>query len=194
MTIAFASVSLGSTMGVNVDKGTSISIDKPSDNWDSLYITGNFGISDNLRLSVGYITEDEDDYDGFSLGVRYEFIENLAVNFIYETYDWADYYDLTLRGKMELSDQLALTGLIGYWRYDGGCDEYLWLMAQAEYSFNDFIIGNLGAQYDDSTECTYLIAGLEIYPTENFTFWADYSVDTDESHKDNFGFGVEFAF
>jgi hypothetical protein len=197
MTVAFASASSGSTLGVNVDEGVSITIEKPVDYWDAVFITGNFGINDNLQLSVGYVTDDayEAGNSGFSLGARYEFIENFAVALEYYDYDLCYEWSISLRGKKEFSDQLNLVGRIAYWDadyYDESCN----ILGQVEYGFNDFVTANLGLEFsfNDNDDSTHLVAGIEFYPTENYTLWADYKVDIEEFDNDLLGLGVELSF
>jgi hypothetical protein len=197
MTVAFASASSGSTLGVNVDEGVSITIEKPVDYWDAVFITGNFGINDNLRLSVGYITEDayEAGNSGFSLGARYEFVENFSVALEYYDYDLCYEWAINLRGKKDFSDQLALVGMVAYCDADY-YDELYNIFGQVEYGFNDFVTGNLGLEFSfrEDDNMSRLVAGIEFYPTENFTLWADYKVDIEESDNDLLGLGVEFSF
>jgi hypothetical protein len=59
MVFALTTVVTARPLGVNVEKGYSISLEKPDTDADPFVITANFGISDKLLLSVGYITEDE---------------------------------------------------------------------------------------------------------------------------------------
>lgn len=198
LTLAFASVSMASTIGVNVNKGWSVSVEKADTDADEIEITGNYGISDQLMLSVGFVTE----IDAISLGVRYEFAENAAINFKYYTYDingidFSDYY-LDVRGKANLSDKIALTGKLGYIRFEDDFDteDGFEIVGLAEYSFNDFVTANLGASYTEieNSDITKILLGFEFYPTENLTLWVDYSFDADDSDNDCVGIGIEFAF
>lgn len=196
MSFALAPATMASTLGVNVDQGYVISLEKPDTDGDPFLITGKFGISDQWLLSIGYQTEDEWDNDGFQIGVRYEFVKNGAIALTYGSYDDYDQWTIDLRGKLDISDKLAFTGLLGYIDPDY-TDETFRALGQAEYNFTDWVTGNLGIDYynNDVEDTTLIVAGLEFYPVKDMTLWVDYNYDTDaDEDEDWFGFGVEFKF
>jgi hypothetical protein len=193
----------GSTIGVNVGEGASVTLEKTNFDNDSLKITGNFGVNDRLLIWLGYSTESTSDSDDATpwLGMRYEVVKNLAVVFEYWTQDELDNMDFGLRAKKALFNPLALVGEARYTNCipEEG-DSYVGysLKAQAEYYFSQFITANLGVHtVDDEREGvdaeTGIIAGMEVYPTEQLTWWIDYSSKQD-NEKDIIGAGIEYKF
>jgi outer membrane autotransporter protein len=91
---------------------------------------------------------------------------------------------------------------VGYIDYnsDWGDDEdgTFRVLGQVEYDFSKLVTGNLGVDYynDDDDNLTYIVAGLEFYPTKNVTLWVDYNYNIDDDYEDDdyVGIGVEFKF
>jgi len=199
---ALSAAAMAGAMGVNVNEGYSVDIEKPNCSVGSYSVTGNFGISDNVLFWLCYATESDADnaLATTSLGGRFEIIENLAATFSYATNDDSNEWTLGIRGKAPINDVFALTGKIEYINTDPDTGDdftaYL-LFGQAEYAFSKYVTGNLGAKYyynnDAESSTTYYLAGLEIYPTAKTTLWLDYTKDNNDSDA-VYGLGVEFAF
>lgn len=196
LTFSLTAVAMASTMGVNVSKGNSVSIEKDVIDDDPITITGNFGINDQWLLSVGYnFNNDNSDDDTFILKARYEIVENLATSFGYSKSDNADGWYIDLRAKYPYSDTLAFTGKISYTDDDG--TDVFGLVAQAEYAVSDMFIPTFGLDFSDaegSDDVTYAVLGMDFYPTEKFFIYLDYGVNIDDSDDDYVYLGVEFAF
>ncbi|HOP74057.1 MAG TPA: hypothetical protein PLC07_03250 [Bacillota bacterium] len=196
LTLSFATVSMASTLGVNVSKGNSVSIEKDVIDEDPFTITGNFGINDQWLISVGYnFNNDNSDDNTYFLKARYEIVENLATSFGYFKSDNADGWQIDLRAKYPYSDNLAFTGKVSYTDDDG--TDVFGLFAQAEYAVSDMFIPTFGFDFsheEHADDVTYVILGMDFYPTENFFIYLDYGVNVDDSDDDFVYLGVEFAF
>jgi predicted porin len=195
---------IASTIGVNVSEGASVSLEKPHFGQDSLKFTGNFGVNDNLLVWSGYTTETAGDSDDatWCLGIRYELAKNFAAIFEYRIQDNRDELDFGVRGKVMLSEPLALVGEAKYLNYSPkNYHDYIGysFLAQAEYTFNAFATANVGLQvkgFDskDAETLTSLLAGVEFYPTEQFTCWLDYTAPQDSDDDAFIGVGIEYKF
>jgi hypothetical protein len=196
-------VTWGSTIGVNVSEGASVTVEKENFDLDSFKLTGNFGVNDQLLLWVGYSTETAKDSDDAtpSLGLRYEFVNNFAGIFGYRTQEKLDELAFGVRAKTLLSKPLTLIGEAKYHDFipeEGDSFTGYSLKAQLEYSITPLVTGNLGGAFfdtesEDSESSTYILAGLEFYPTEQFTWWVDYSRDQDND-ENIVGAGIEYKF
>jgi predicted porin len=194
---------LGSTIGVNVSEGASVSVEKTDFDKDSYKIIGNFGVSDHLLVWLGYNTKSEDDNVEATprLGIRYELAKNFAGIFEYRTNDSGDEMDFGFRAKAILSKHLALVGEAKYINLIpevGDSYSGYSVLAQAEYALTPLITANFGVQstdYDQSgiEGATSFLVGAELYPTEQLSWWVDYSYDQD-SKDDIIGAGIEYKF
>jgi hypothetical protein len=180
-----------STIGVNVEPGYSVSVDKtidPSD--DAWTVTGNFGINDRLLLKLGYTT----DVDMFYFGGRYELRNNLALGFGVDFGDDNDAFTLDLRGKKNISNRWDIVGVLSYTNPDEA-DDLISLLGQLEYKLGKIGALNLGLDYltdgDDSE--TYYLVGAEFYISK-VCLYLDYTANTDDSDDDKLTAGVEFKF
>jgi len=196
LTFAFTTVSMASTLGVNVSKGNTVSIEKDVIDEDPITITGNFGINDQWLISVGYnFNNDDSDDNGFILKARYEIVENLATSFGYSKSDNADGWFIDLRAKYPFNDNLAFTGKVSYTDADG--TDVFGLFAQAEYAVSDMFVPTFGLDYSNpehGKDTTYAVIGMDFYPTEKFFIYLDYSINIDDSDDDFIYLGLEFAF
>jgi hypothetical protein len=193
----------GSTLGVNVSEGASVSLEKSNFDKDSYKIMGNFGVSDQWLVWLGYSTKSEDDNVEATprLGSRYEFAKNFAGIFEYRTNDSGDEIDFGIRAKADLSKPLALVGEAKYTNFIpevGDSYSGYSTLAQAEYAITPLVTANLGVQFTDRNQSdfegtTLFLAGVELYPTERLSWWVDYSYDQD-NEKDITGMGIEFKF
>jgi hypothetical protein len=193
----------GSTLGVNVGQGASVSVEKPNTDQDSYKLTGNFGVNDRLLVWLSYNTESE--ADGVEatphLGFRYELAKNFAGIFEYCANDTTDTMDIGIRAKTILSKPLTLVGEAKYINYrpkEGDSYSGYSILAQVEYAFTPLVTANLGVRTEGdeleiSEAITDYLVGLEFYPTEQFTWWVDYSLDQD-SEADTLGIGIEYKF
>lgn len=194
MTVAFTTLAMASTMGVNVEKGYTLSIERDEIYSDATAITGNLGLSDNFLLTLGYVTN----ADYYTVGGRFEIVNNLALGFNYGSEpDDADddSYTVDLRGKLDLSNQLALVGKAAYTEF--GDDKDFTYTGQAEYAVTDSFIPTFAVAYKDPDEgdstTTYTL-GMDVYPTDKFFVYLDYAIDKDDSADNEVYLGVEFAF
>lgn len=193
MVITFASISMASTMGVNVSKGNSICFEKDPIDTNPLYVTGNFGVSDKLLLSFGTTFNDAND-DSYTFGGRYEIMNNLATGFKFEDGD-TETFTIDLRYKYDVDKKLALVGKLAYTDPKDGDDIY-GVTAQAEYSVADNFIPTFALAYSDtdsSDSITRATLGMDFYPTDKFFIYLDYTVNVDDSDDDSFYLGLEFA-
>lgn len=193
MTFACASLSMASTLGVNVNQGTSLSIEREDIDRSATTITLNAGLSDQLLLGLGYVTSD----DYYIFGGRYEIHHNLAFGFnYYSEPDGADddAYSVDLRGIYDFSKQLALTGKVSY--IDKGYNEVIGLLGQVEYAVTDSFIPTFAVAYsepDEGDSSTDYIFGMDIYPTDVLCVYLDYTVNEDDSDNNTVYLGLEFA-
>ena len=191
LVFALGSATEASTIGVNVNPGYSVSVDKtldPSD--DAWTITGNLGINDRLMLKLGYTT----DVDMFYFGGRYELRNNLALGFGVDFGDHTDVFSLDLRGKKNLSERWDIVGVLAYTNPDGA-DDLISILGQLEYKIGEIGALNLGLDYvtdgDDSE--TYYLVGAEFYISK-VCLYLDYTANIDNSDDDKLTAGVEFKF
>jgi hypothetical protein len=203
MLFSWSITAWGSTIGVNVGEGASVTLEKTNFDNDSLKIMGNFGINNHWLIWLGYSTESTSDSDDATpwLGMRYEIVPNLAVIFEYWNQDDLTNLDFGLRAKRALSNRLRLVGEARY----TNCipkvgDSYAGygLKAQAEYHFSPLITANLGIHtVDDEREGvdaeTGILAGLEFYSTEQLSWWIDYT-SKQNGEKNIVGAGIEYKF
>jgi hypothetical protein len=191
----------GGTIGVNVSEGASASVEKMNFDSDSITLTGNLGLNEKVLLWASYSTEQEKDSNDatYCLGARYEFMNNFAGIISYRDEDsLGTELDLGVRAQKNISNSLALVGQAQYQSFkDKNADSGYSLKAQAEYAFTPLVTGTLGAEFkdDDSTmdSSTMLLASLELYPTDQISWWVDYRLDHDKD-EDTFGAGIEYKF
>ncbi len=199
MTFAFGYVTMASTIGIGAGEGFSAEISNQIDpSEDEIDVTGYYGLNKQTQLSIGYGTDSKD----ITLGARYAFNENMAATLDYTMADAEEASDVTALGfryKAALNDALALVGKLSY----ADADEVtaMGLLGQAEYKFNDKVVGNLGFDYvspdSDLVELddyTNIIAGIEVTPIEQLTAYLDYTMMDDENTDDTVVLGAAYSF
>jgi len=200
LTFAFGYVTMASTIGIGANEGFAAEIKnqiEPSE--DEINVTGYYGLNEQTQFSLGYGTDSKD----ITLGARYAFADNMAVTLDHTMADAEDGIDTTVLGfryKHQLNDVLALVGVVSYTDMDE--ITIMGLDGQAEYQFNDQVVGNLGFQYgspdSDLIELdayTNIVAGVEIKPIENVTAFLDYTmVDEEIADDDTIDLGVAYSF
>lgn len=199
LVVALSTATMASTMGVNVNEGYSVTLEK-SDAADDITITGNFGVSDELLLMLGYTTESEI----ISLSARYELMENVALTAGYDFSDYDNAWAIGVRGKLGMTDELALTGKFEYSNYSSDFGLFdntaITLFGQAEYAFTEKFVATLGVGYTKADfdvfgedSLTNYVLGFEFYPTETIVAWVDYETYNNDNDATIY-FGIDFAF
>lgn len=200
MTLAFGYVTMASTIGIGANEGFAAEIKnqiEPSE--DEIDVTGYFGLNEQTQLSLGYGTDSKD----ITFGVRHAFADNMAVTLDHTMADAEEAADTTALGfryKHQLNDALALVGVVSYVDMDE--ITMMGLEGQAEYQFNDQVVGNLGFQYGspdsdliEFDSYTNIVAGVEVNPIEQVTAFLDYTmVDEDLADDDTIDLGVSYSF
>jgi opacity protein-like surface antigen len=200
MTFAFGYVTMAGTIGIGANEGFTAEIKKqiePSE--DEIRINGYFGLNEQTQFSLGYGTDSKD----ITLGARYAFADNMAVTLDHTMADAEDAVDTTALGfryKHQLNNALALVGVVSYVDMDE--ITIMGLEGQAEYQFNDQVVGNLGFQYGspdsdlyDFDSYTNIVAGIQVNPIENVTAFLDYTmVDEIYADDDTIDLGVSYSF
>lgn len=198
MTFAFGYVTLASTIGIGASEGFTAEVVKTVDpSEDNIDVTGYYGLNEQTQLSLGYGTDSKD----ISLGARFAFDKNMAATLNYTMADAEDGFDTTALGfryKAELNDALALVGVVSYTDMDVATE--MGLKGQAEYKFNDKVVGNAGFDYvspdSDLMELdayTNIIAGVEVYPVENVCAFLDYTMMDDDTDN-TIDLGASYSF
>ena len=197
LTLSVGYVTMASTIGIGATEGLTVELYKQIDpSVDPVTITGYYGLNEQLQLSLGYTTKDKKNNDDayLTLGARYAFVENIAVYFEYNDYEKEPGTKFGLRGKYSVSDQLALVGDLNF----NKIDDYDWteIKGQAEYGFNDMVVGNIGFKYskDDNDSATDIIAGIEVYPIEQVYAFLDYTIVDTKGADDTIEFGIGYSF
>lgn len=194
MTLSVGYITLASTIGIGATEGYQVEVIKqidPSD--DDILVTGYYGVNEQLQLSLGYYTDSKD----LELGVRYAFDKNMAVTLDYVMPDDEDADNTATFGfryKAQISDPLALVGVFEFKNTDP--DETIEVIGQAEYSFNDMIIGTLGFDHYEigDYDGTNIIVGIETYPIKALCVYLDYTIVDEETDDDTLELGVCYAF
>jgi len=196
MTLSVGYVTLASTIGIGATEGFQVEVGKivsPSDADDNVYLTGYYGLDEKTLFYLDYASDSKD----ITLKARYAFAENMAATLYYYMPD-AKNEDNTItlgfRYKAEISKPLALVGVLEY--TDTDPDAKIEFIGQAEYSFNDMVVGTLGFDFidDGDTDGTDIILGIETYPTEKLCIYLDYAILDDEDADNTAYLGVCYAF
>ncbi len=199
MTFAFGYVTMASTIGIGAGEGFSAEISNQIDpSEDNIDVTGYYGLNEKTQFSLGYGTDSKD----ITLGARYAFNDNMAATLDYTMADAEEASDTTALGfryKTQLNDAVALVGKLSY--TDRDTETEMGLLGQAEYKFNDKVVGNLGFDYvspdSDLMELdayTNIVAGIEVSPIEQLTAYLDYTMMDDENADDTIVLGAAYSF
>lgn len=200
LTFAFGYVTMASTIGIGANEGFTAEIKNQIDpSEDEIEVTGYYGLNKQTQLSLGYGTDSKN----ITLGGRYAFNDNMAATLDYTMADAEEATDTTVLGfryKHQLNNALALVGVVSYTDMDE--ITMMGIEGQAEYQFNDKVVGNLGFQYGspdsdliEFESFTNIVAGIEVNPIENVTAFLDYTmVDEDFASDDTIDLGVAYSF
>ncbi len=194
MTLSVGYITLASTYGFEATEGFQIEVSKQIDpSEDDNLVTGYYGVNKQLQLSVGYHT----DYEDIELGILYALADNMAVTLDHYMYDEEGSDDETTFGfryKAQISDPLALVGVFYFTSMDP--DDRIEVIGQAEYSFSEMITGTLGFNHYEAGDFdgTDIVAGIEIYPTEELCAYLDYTIVDEETDDDTLELGFCYAF
>lgn len=202
MTLSVGYATLASTIGFGATEGFQVELWKQIDpSVDPMTITGYYGLNEKTLFYVKYTTEDKDNNtDAYAtLGARYAFKENMAAYLEYADQDTAA-TKIGFRGKYSVSDPLALVGDLSY--TDQDTSTLIALQGQAEYAFNEKVVGTAGFVYGSPDQdgqnpdsYTNFIVGIETYPVEKVCAYLDYTVADDAySNDDLIELGVSYSF